>query len=148
MTGKDLKTIFDLIAIEYGFKKQRYMYVRDFDDFVLRVSLQNSLDGDDYCFYCYFLIKAIHTQSALESFLTADITGQQCFITENGNLESIQLKDFYADDISKIIRDSMDSLIKLIENNGVQSYLKKYPEYIRTIPMRSKEYLKNQGIIE
>lgn len=147
MTGKDLKTIFDLIAIEYGFKKQRYMYVRDFNDFVLRVSLQNSLDGDDYRFYCYFLIKEIHTKSTIESFLIADITGQQYFITDDGNLESIQLKDYDTDTISKIIRDSMDSLIKLVENNGVRAYLKKNPEIIHMIPMRSKDYLKKQGII-
>lgn len=148
MTKKELKELFDLIAVEYGFKKHRYMYVKDYEDFMFRVSLQNPLDSDDYYFYCYFLAKAVHSKSSSESFLTADITGSQSFITDNGKLESIQIKDYSKEDMSKIIRNSMNELLKLIETGGIKAYLKENPETIDTIPMRSKDFLEKEGIID
>ena len=94
MTKRNLKLIFEKIAFEYGFKKHRYMYIKEYDKFLLKISLQNILESNEYRFNCYFLIKAMNTKISLDSFLTADITGHEKFITDNGELEIIKLQDY------------------------------------------------------
>lgn len=148
MTVKDLKALFGEIAAEYGFKMHRYMYIKDYEKFILRISLQDYLESGEYYFKCYFLIKAMNTKNALDSFLTADITGHENFITDDGELESIKLQDYSEEDISKILKNSIEKLINLIETVGVKGYLKENPETMLTIPIRSKNYLEQEGVIE
>lgn len=95
-----------------------------------------------------FLIKAMNTKISLDSFLTADITGHEKFITDNGELEIIKLQDYTEEELSKIIRNSIDKLMQIIETGGITGYLKAKPEMISTIPMRSKEYLEREKVIE
>lgn len=148
MTPKNLKLIFEEIVFEYGFKKHRYMYIKEYDKFLLRISLQNILESNEYSFNCYFLIKAMNTRISLDSFLTADITGHEKFITDDGELEIIKLQDYNDTELYNIIRNSVDKLIKIIETGGVTGYLKAKPEIISTIPIRSKAYLEREGVIE
>lgn len=54
MTKRNLKLIFEKIAFEYGFKKHRYMYIKEYDKFLLKISLQNILESNEYRFNCYF----------------------------------------------------------------------------------------------
>lgn len=63
MTKRNLKLIFEKIAFEYGFKKHRYMYIKEYDKFLLKISLQNILESNEYRFNCYFLIKAMNTKN-------------------------------------------------------------------------------------
>lgn len=148
MTKRNLKLIFEKIAFEYGFKKHRYMYIKEYDKFLLKISLQNILESNEYRFNCYFLIKAMNTKISLDSFLTADITGHEKFITDNGELEIIKLQGYTEEELSKIIRNSIDKLMQIIETGGITGYLKAKPEMISTIPMRSKEYLEREKVIE
>ena len=53
MTKRNLKLIFEEIAFEYGFKKHRYMYIKEYDKFLLKISLQNILESNEYRFNCY-----------------------------------------------------------------------------------------------
>lgn len=147
MTEKDLKELFGEIAAEYGFKKHRYMLVKEYDKFILRISLQNYLGNDDYHLNCYFLIKDMNSSLTLSSFLTADITGHEKFVTDECEVETINLKNYNKEEISNIIRNSIDKLMRIIETTGVSGYLKENPEIIPTIPIRSKEYLEKEGVI-
>lgn len=148
MTEKDLKELFSEIALEYGFKKHRYMLIKEYDKFILRVSLQNYLGNDEYHFNCYFLIKDMNSSSTLSSFLTADITGREQFVIDECEVETISLKDYSKEEISNIIRNSIYKLMQTLETAGVSGYLKENPEIIPTIPIRSKEYLEKEGVIQ
>lgn len=39
MTKRNLKLIFEKIAFEYGFKKHRYMYIKEYDKFFIKNKL-------------------------------------------------------------------------------------------------------------
>lgn len=147
MTEKDLKKLFGEIAAEYGFKKHRYMFIKEYEKFILRISLQNYLENDEYHFNCYFLIKDMNSSALLSSFLTADITGREKFVTDKCEVETISLKDYSKEEISNILRNSIDKFMRIIETTGLGGYLKKNPEIIPTIPIRSKEYLEKEGVI-
>lgn len=54
MTKRNLKLIFEEIAFEYGFKKHRYMYIKEYDKFLFKISLQNILESNEYRFKLLF----------------------------------------------------------------------------------------------
>ena len=60
----------------------------------------------------------------------------------------IRDRDYTEEELSKIIRNSIDKLMQIIETGGITGYLKAKPEMISTIPMRSKEYLEREKVIE
>lgn len=148
LTEKELKVLFESILTEYGFEKRRYIYVRDFDSFSLRVSFQNSPGSEDYHLDCYFLLKELHEERAIITFLIADITNRQKFIVNEKETEFIRIVDFSYEDMSKILEKAMNDLVTLVEKEGLKGYLKKYPEAIDSAPTNSAKYFEKIGLIE
>lgn len=147
LTDKELKVLFGSILMEYGFERRRYIYVRDFGSFLLRVSLQRSLGSEDYHFDCYFLVKELHEERSMVTFLIADITSRQKFIIDEKETEFIEIENFSCEDMSKILQKVMDELITIVEKDGLIGYLNKYPEAIDSIPTGSTEYFEKIGVI-
>lgn len=147
MTEEGLKMLFETILLQYGFEKQRYIYVRDFGSFLLRLSLQPSLGSEDYHLDCYFLIKELHEKSVLITFLVADITNRQKFVINEKETEIIKIEDLKFEDTSKILRSAVSDVVTLVESGGLKGYLEKYPEAIKSAPTGSMPYFEKLGII-
>lgn len=148
LTDKELKALFESILTEYKFEKRRYIYVRDFGSFSLRVSLQHSLGSEDYHLDYYFLLKELHEEQTIVAFLIADITSRQKFMIDERETELLRISDLSYEDMSKILRKALGDLVALVEKEGLKGYLEKYPEAIASAPTGSAEYLKKIGIIE
>lgn len=147
MNDKEIKTIFESVLMERGFKKTRYIYVRDFGSFLFRVNLQRSLGGEDYYFNCYFLLKEIHEPEALASFVIADVTGRQHFNIDGKYTEFIRIENLDYDYAKYIIVLAVDELLSLVESEGIKGYLKKYPDAINSAPSGSRAFLEKEGYI-
>lgn len=147
MTATYLKTLFGKIAEEYGFKKHRYMCIKDCGDFLLRISFQSPQGNDEYRFNAYFLIKAINKESSIESFLTFDITGDDKLITSDGEKEFINPSSLSEEELSEIIGNSIKAILDELENDGIEGYLRKRPDTVAKMPTRAKEYAKKEGWI-
>lgn len=148
MNDKEIKTIFESVLLERGFRKTRYIYVRDFGSFLFRISLQRSLGSEEYHLDCYFLLKEIHELSSLDSFVIADITSRQSFYIDGEYSEFIRIENLDSDYAREILALAIDELLSLVESEGIKGYLKKYPEAINSAPSGSRAFLEKEGYID
>ncbi len=142
---KEIKKIFNSVLSEMGFVKSRYAYVRDFDLFLLRISLQRSTGSEEYHLDCYILFKDLHDSEKLMAFLMADVSSGLPFNIDGEYKEFVQMGELEPDYAKSVIYATVGEFISLLENEGIRGYFKRYPEAINSVMSGARTYLEKKG---
>lgn len=148
MDDKEIKKLFESILSELGFKKTRYVYVRDFDYFLLRMSLQHYFGSVEYHLDCYFLFKDIHEPEKLKAFLMADVSNRLLFNLDGEYEEYVKIGELEPDRARTVITVTVSEFISLLEKEGIKGYFKSYPEALNTVMSGARSYLEKEGYID
>jgi len=142
---KIIKEFLKQILHKNNFIKTSKFYVRYFSEFIIKLDMQKSNYGDGYYINYYFLVKELHTSKELLELRIGDITGRLRYEI-NGKLTDLFMIDEVDDKLFKQLNDAVTEIISLVEKDGIQGYLKKYPKALLTAPIYTKEYIQNMRL--
>ena len=141
MEKKKYKVILGKALAKYGFNFIKKTYYKETEEIIAVVATQKSNFSDETYINYGILIKSESPDIQYPKDYECDVRGRFIFQVQGKQSDSIALDSLNEEELSDMVKENVEKVIKPVLDSGLGKYFEMYPERLIMASLKTKKHL-------